>query len=316
MAKLKTIIPLLVSVLCSNHLAAATESKDRFPDAVQPSVITIQRLDSLGNPYHWGTGFLWFNNEDKCNVLITNRHVLEPLDENGNKIQLKEVYVKTNITEELKEPLKLQKNAWGVFRIPLRDSNVIYWTGHPNPNIDIAAMYFPPLDSLHRKLLKISNALFIPKSLRLAFDSLELADQVLFFGFPLGLGTESNPRTFIRYGMIANIDFENKSFYLDAQVFAGSSGSPVVHTGLSLGDIGNSQRSRKLIGIIVGFKPVQLKKIIMNGKINQVTSDTIAVENSGLAWVHSTDLIEETVLAHSERFRCYCHNALMKKNDE
>lgn len=281
-------------------LLMADESQARFPDTVMSSVVSIGVHDSAGNWHPWGTGFLMKSYNKTLDVIVTNRHVFEPYDKQGSRIKLKEVFVKANIRESVKLVLGRRLDDWSEFHLTLLKEDTVLWTGHRNEGVDIAVMYFPPLDRLHIILSTLSEVTFIPRSFYGVYDSLNIAQDVLFLGFPLGLGANKNPRPVVRYGIIAYLDPSERSLLLDAQAFGGSSGSPVISTGTSRGDEPRLT-ARKLIGIVSRFEPSPLRFGFYERKITFEKKDSIAMENSGLAKVFSVDLILETIEYHHER---------------
>ena len=109
------------------------------------------------------------------------------------------------------------------------------WYGHPNPEIDVAAM---PLVPLLEAIKQQGNDVFfrslsqtlIPDEDQLA--ELDALEEVLFVGYPSGIYDTANLLPVFRRGITATpiqIDYEGKPiFLLDASVFPGSSGSPVL----------------------------------------------------------------------------------------
>ena len=109
------------------------------------------------------------------------------------------------------------------------------WTGHPSDEIDIAALPLAPvLKHLHEKgeipfYKSIPTALIPTPS---ALEDLDAVEDVLFFGYPSGLYDRANNLPIARKGITAThpcVDYEGKAvFLIDASVFPGSSGSPVL----------------------------------------------------------------------------------------
>ncbi len=297
---MKKQIKLIVLVTLLLQSFAFSGSCEKWTD-VMPNIVAIGLNDSLGAWVPWGTGFLMYSYEDTPNILVTNRHVFQPEDPLGQKISLKEVFVKVNFKSKLRTQNILDLNAWIEFHVSLTKQDSLLWTAHSDSTVDIAVIYFPPLDSKHLLLLSLSESLFIPKSFCGYFDSLDIAQDVLFVGFPLGLGTSANPQPIIRGGIIAYLDDTIKSYLLDAQVFGGSSGSPIFTTGTSRGGIPRI-KERKLVGIISGFKSSPIRHVLRRSTVpNQnILSNAIDVENAGLAVAYSTDLILEVIEDHHQ----------------
>lgn len=110
-----------------------------------------------------------------------------------------------------------------------------YWFGHPDPEVDVAAMPLVPLLETMRQqgnepfFYYISEAL-IPREDQLA--EMDALKEVIFIGYPIGIYDSANLLPIFRRGTTATpiqIDYEGKpKFLIDASVFPGSSGSPVL----------------------------------------------------------------------------------------
>lgn len=308
---MKRILLFIVMIVFSMNVCA-DEIQSRFPEIVSESVVAIMRKDVNGQLHPWGTGFLLKSYETPNYILVTNRHVFFEKDSNGVKQPLNKVIVNANIKTELPQKLKHLSGKPSSFDLLLSSGNTTYWTGHPNKDVDIAVIYFPPPDEVHVFLEKISLMKGIGKLLFGSFDSLVLTQDVLFFGFPLGIGTYGSPKPVIRYGMISYFEKNYKSFYIDGQVFGGSSGSPVVTIGTAKGDA-PLIRNRKLIGIISGYEGATIRYAKSKGETSLAKKDSTAVENSGLAMVFSADLILETIELHKDRMAEKYKKALESK---
>jgi hypothetical protein len=103
------------------------------------------------------------------------------------------------------------------------------YRAHPNPDVDIALInvsgVFAGIEGLyHRNIGRSMWADF-------ADDRLIPALEIIFVGYPFGLYDQKNNLPILRAGRIAShprADFDGKPEYIiDAQVFPGSSGSPV-----------------------------------------------------------------------------------------
>jgi len=283
---------------------SATEAQDRFPDIVAKSVVSLGMLNPQGKWTSIGTGFLMANYNGQTSVLVTCRHIVEPVVKPGVKSKISDIWAKVDPSPVAeKEYGTLEKVGWVLLHMTLVSGGTTLWTGHPDESVDIAVFDFPPNDSLHELLRHFGDVKYIDSSLLGEVDRLCLAQDVLFVGFPLGLGDEGNPQPLVRSGIISYLDPTKKVFMLDAQVFGGSSGSPVVSTGTARGDP-PKMKSRKLLEIVKGYWPSPIRLGSLERDISETAKDTIKfpMENAGLGFVFSVDLILETIEAHNERF--------------
>ncbi len=149
--------------------------------------------------------------------LVSNKHVLtDPKDE------VRMIFHKKNDIENIPE---LEEN------IPLAINEIAdgAYYAHPDPNIDLACLN---LSSIFNLGIKIYH-----RTLRLDLFAdfteydLQAGNEVVFVGYPENRYDQVHNLPILRGGRIASlpkIDFEKKPFFLiDAQVFGGSSGSPV-----------------------------------------------------------------------------------------
>lgn len=219
--------------------------------------------------------------------LITNRHVFK---------ELKQVLLRFNPTG---------KEAAKQYSLDLVDasSKKMLWTPHPNPNIDIAVI------GINVKLLrehKIQVAYFKSDQHIAALDKIaELGitegDFVYTLGFPMGLiGPERN-YVIVRSGNIARIqdaiDHRSNEFLIDAFIFPGNSGGPVVTKpeAMAIRET-KAVSSAYLVGVIQSYVPYQDVAISVQTKRPRVVFE----ENSGLTSVIPIDFVKEAIGAYEE----------------
>lgn len=218
--------------------------------------------------------------------LVSNRHVFEGFEA---------VWVRINA--EASEPAK-------EFRLPLsgKDGSP-NWFAHPNPEVDVAVV------PVHFENMHIRGARpkFFPGATQ-AIGKAEMrnigtteGDFVFILGFPLGLAGEERNFVIVRAGTIARVrdllDGKANTFLLDASVFPGNSGGPVILKPEAMTIMGTKVSNMPyVIGIVQGYLPYEDVAVSTQTKRPRV----IFQENSGLAVVHPIDCIDETVRAHIE----------------
>ncbi len=173
-----------------------------------------------------GTGFIVTHKwtPDKTGLfLITNKHVVE-----GTK-QGRLTFTMGNTSCEDRLPLIGQSTA-----ITLSE-NAWRWTGHPSADIDIAALPLVPVVNHLDETGKTPYYKSIPTTIipgQEILEDLDAVEEVLFVGYPNGIYDRVNNLPIARRGTTAthpSIDYDGKAMFLiDASVFQGSSGSPVL----------------------------------------------------------------------------------------
>ena len=173
-----------------------------------------------------GTGFIISHKwaEDKSGpFLITNKHVVD-----GTKVGRLTFTVLDQDSAD-NRPLMGKTTSVNVSGTPWS------WTGHPSKDVDVAALPLAPIvNHLREKgdtpFYKSIQTDIIPGQDALEdFDALE---EIMFVGYPSGIYDSVNNLPITRRGSTAtplSIDYEGKPIFLiDASVFQGSSGSPVL----------------------------------------------------------------------------------------
>jgi S1-C subfamily serine protease len=122
-------------------------------------------------------------------------------------------------------------------------------------------------------------------------------DFIYVLGFPMGIVAKDRQYVILRQGVIARIRdlFENRNtdFVVDAVVFPGNSGGPVILKPEVISITGTKSNPKAgLIGIIKSYIPYQ------DVAISQQTNRPRVVfeENSGLSLVEPVDHILETII--------------------
>ncbi len=178
------------------------------------------------------------------------------------------------------------------------------WFSHPNPSIDISVIRLNP-QYLHDHWLATSffgadqHAADIAK---LKEIEMSVGEGVFVLGFPMGLsGSAKRNYVIARRGSIARIsdllESTASTFLIDAFVFPGNSGGPVVSVANFNAIEGTKAQSRVyLIGVVRAYLPYE--DVALSQQTGQVRK--ISQENSGLAEVVPVDYINETIKAFRE----------------
>ena len=171
------------------------------------------------------------------------------------------------------------------------------WIVHPDAEVDVAII---PISSEWLENQGIKHSFF--HAGRHTFirenDKYEPSegDGVFILGFPLGLAGGDRNYAIVRYGILARIQDwlrgSAREFLIDASVFPGNSGGPVVTKpeGMSYPGTRSSFGSR-LIGMVSSYLPY--KEVAVSQQTGKPRM--IFEENSGLGVVVPIDVIQETV---------------------
>lgn len=166
-----------------------------------------------------GTGFIYsFPVKDRpgkvMKLLISNKHVF--IDRKG------EVRIKLNKRAEGED-----EPSYGISaEVSYKDYEAFYFE-HPDKDVDLACVNVSSLDKVNAFYMNLQDD-FLED---LNYEHVAPGTGVLFVGYPNNIYDVQNNLPLIRNGTIASmpeIDFNGKGqIVIDAQVFPGSSGSPV-----------------------------------------------------------------------------------------
>lgn len=251
-------------------------------------VVAIGSRNPNGEKRWIGTGFLVgrYHKEvpaEKKNYhlfLVTNKHVLKGVES---------ILVRFNPKTE--EPAK-------DYDISLTPRKELILVGHPDSDIDIVVISVN-VDALHKDHARFAFFALDDHALRIADikeHGISEGDFVYVLGFPMGIVSPDRQYVIVRAGVIARlrdaIDQKSREFLIDANVFPGNSGGPVVLKPEMISIEGTKSTTKAtLIGIITSYVTYQ------DIAISQQTGKPriIFEENSGLAAVVPSDFIVETV---------------------
>ena len=254
-----------------------------FLDAV--IAIGIDGLD--GNKIWIGTGFIVGRKEVdnptlSTHYIITNKHVIE---------HKRHIYVRFNSLGDT-----LVKD----YRIDLYGSaGEALYSAHPNDKTDVIAVQIRPQTLINDKSIWGSfdlgdHALTLEQMSRTGVTEGNL---VYALGFPMGK-VDIIKAPICRLGCISRVmdafikQRENPTFLVDAQVFPGNSGGPIVSRPEQSSIEGTpSNSSANLIGILSEYIPYQ--ETLYSRQTGRARM--IQEENSGLTVVHPVDRIKEVV---------------------
>jgi len=172
------------------------------------------------------------------------------------------------------------------------------WTGHPNPDVDVAVIRIN-LQMIHKEGMKYS--IFKSDTDTITTDKMiqhgiSEGDFIYALGFPMGLVSKDRQHVMVRSGIIARIRdlYEKRStdFTVDAFVFPGNSGGPVITKPEMISIQGTTPYKRSsLVGIIKSYIPYQ--DVAISRQTNKPR--VIFEENTGLSLVEPVDRILETI---------------------
>lgn len=214
-------------------------------------------------------------------ALVSNRHVFDGKNE---------AVVRFNRVED-RPPL--------VLNLPLVDNegNKL-WRGHRNKKIDVAVI------PINLDVLRRENALFfyflsnktVANIKKLNELEVTEGDAAYILGYPMALVGEKRQTVIVREGAIALIrdalNRTNKEFLVDAQIFPGNSGGPVIlkPEGFSIKGT-KAQMQSLLIGIVSSYVPYRDVARSDQTGLPRI----IFEENSGLAAAHPMDYVQSVM---------------------
>lgn len=255
-----------------------------LPRQFLDATVAIGRQDPNTPRVSWNaTGFLvaWPLSEPEQGhwvFLVTNRHVLSDL-----KVAVVRLNLDDQVSLDFEVPLETEDGPSVIF--------------HPNSEVDVG-------------VVKLSSESLLPENLqlrvfldkhRLPLRSAEAAelsegDPVFVLGYPMGLVNQKRQYAICRSGSIARIrDFfgsQNSTVLLDAPVFPGNSGGPVVLKPEVAGLAGRKvYTTSRLIGLVSSYVPYEETAVSLQTNLPRI----IFQENSGLTVMVPIDYADEII---------------------
>ena len=235
---------------------------------------TAVEFVATGFTYDLWVGDRSLGNEKFCHFIVTNRHVIEHRET---------LFVRQNYSSDTHVSINSPRDAWFF---------------HPNPDIEVAVLQYDLPDS-NGEPIKVPH----PYNNRLALQREQLTevqfgegDEVFVLGFPLAMVAGGHRNyAIVRQGVIARIqdwyDHVVESFLIDALVFPGNSGGPVLTKPTSYSAHGNPIDHAYLIGMV--SESVAYESTARSERTGRVV--LASTENTGLAQVIPIETIEETI---------------------
>ncbi len=254
----------------------------RIPSFFSDSVAAIG-TDRSGERQWIATGFLYGmpiagtqpETEQYEIFLVTNRHVFE------NDIQAAFLRFNPLASEPARDyPLRLRD-----------DHGTPLWTAHPRKEVDVAVIRIR-YELLERQAMKVA---FIKSDQHAATthdlrkNDVSEGDSVFVLGFPMGLTAFVRNVAIVRAGCIARIqdllDSFSETFLVDAAIFPGNSGGPVLLQG-------EQPHPPRLVGLVSTYIPYSDVAVSQQSGAVRV----VFMENSELAAAHPVDHVNETIM--------------------
>ena len=217
--------------------------------------------------------------------LVTNKHVLERAAKRFTKFHAR-----------FNRPTGSGAKVY-LISLTAPDGSTL-WTVHPDPDADVTVTLVNP------NLLRADGIEFTWFSDDEQALTLEQArtseisegDGVFVLGFPLGQAGEERNYVIVRQGIIARVQDwlkdNARTFLVDASVFPGNSGGPVLLKPELASIKGTKSHDRcVLIGMVSSYLPYQETAVSLQTERPRM----IFEENSGLGVVVPIDVIQETI---------------------
>lgn len=229
--------------------------------------------------------------------LITCRHVIE---------KESNIYLKFSSQENPEVNLKIRKYK-GEFEL----SKINYWYEHPTKDLDIAVvtLNFKEIEKFSdwEFIRNNQNTAPIKKMMELGVSE---GDFIYVIGFP-ELTLDKKDKLIARNGTIAHISSlyggNNDDFVIDAFIFPGNSGGPVILKPESLALAGTKPYQHSyILGMVSDYYSYPEEALLRTNERRVLFED-----NSGLGSVYPIDLIEEIIDYHNETVKNLMKNLII-----
>jgi hypothetical protein len=232
--------------------------------------------------------------------LVTAKHVLDEWKAQqaagaAKGLLLSELMVRVN-------PIDVTSRATDVAITEFKDKDAD-WTSNPDGK-DVSVLPVN-IDILRQKAFGVT--FFADDEMTAGVSKLNdlkvaAGDGVFVLGFPMGLVEEWRNAVIIKSGIIARIEdlliSKSDAFLIDALVFPGNSGGPVVLRPEIASINGTPPQNRSyLIGMVVAYQPYIDVAVSQQTQRPRITFE----ENSGLASVLPTDYIVAAIAADQKK---------------
>ena len=254
------------------------------------TVVALGERTEDGSVKYNATGFLYgyltgATNEQAQELyrifLITNRHVFH------RALQRSDI-----LHARFNRPKDVGAN---IYEVELKHAS---WTVHPDPKVDVAVMNINHTrlnaDGIEYSFFESNRHVFTLEQARA--QEIGEGDGVFVLGFPLGNAGDERNYAIVRQGVIARaqdwLNGKSNTFLIDASIFPGNSGGPVLIKPEGTSVHGTQANTRNgLVGMVSEYLTYQ--EIAVSTQTERPRM--IFEENSGLGVVVPHDAILETV---------------------
>ena len=265
-----------------------------IPPKFLNTVVALGGPSQDGEVQYTATGFLYGyptgqtddNGDTRYWVfLVTNRHVFQGAAQHQDVLQAR-----------FNRPMGSRAN---IYPLNLKEADgSTSWSVHPESDADVAVL---PINPQQLQADGIEFSFFPSDTHTFTLEqacAIEMSegDGVFTLGFPLGDAGDERNYVIVRQGIIARIQHwlkgNSRTFLIDASIFPGNSGGPVLLKPEIAFIEGTKNNDRcGLIGMVSSYLPYQ------EVAISQQTGRPrmIFEENSGLGIVVPHDVIQETI---------------------